>query len=86
MAVLLPFQRAPKTPLVLGLLEHLTEGSLHSLLPFFHSCVFQIRTDTLAPDTAPSPGGVHTAVRETDRHINSFISVLPGRVFWPGLP
>lgn len=32
----------------------------------------------------PSPGGVHTLVRESDRQGDNFILVLPERCFWPG--
>ena len=32
----------------------------------------------------PSPGGVHTLVRESGRRGDNFILVLPERVFWPG--
>lgn len=50
--------------------------AVHSLLPFVRSSVHQIHTDISAPDTAPGPGGVHAMVRETDRQIDNFISVL----------
>lgn len=50
--------------------------AVHSLLPFVRSSVHQIHTDISAPDTAPGPRGVHAMVRETDRQIDNFISVL----------
>lgn len=81
----LPFRGAPEDTARYRALGAALQRAVARGSSFFHSFVHQIHTDILAPDSVLSPGGVHATVRETDRQIDNFISVLRERFFWPGL-